>query len=333
MICFFLVFPDGHLLSARWGLVASIAIIAGVMGVTLMAFMPGPLIGFRAIDNPMGFGVASTYPPPTAAFRIGILMAFALAALSLVVRYRRAEPVERLQLRWVAFAGIIAAALSPLGFLDLEAGQALFIVALCGLPVAAGVAILRYHLYDIDLIINRTIVYVLLTAVLAGVYTASVALMQRLFVAVTGERSDAVFVLTTLVVVAVFTPAKNGLQSFVDRRFKEIGDPTAPLAAFVDRLQGGIWRLDPDLVVQRMLAVSVDSLAASGGTVDLGDRRVAQVGADDVPPVLTVSAGTEANRVSLTVGPRTAGAPYEARDRAALDDAVGAVADALDGQA
>jgi hypothetical protein len=332
MICFFLVFPDGHLVSARWGVVASIAIIAGVMGVTLMAFMPGPLTGFRAIDNPMGFGVASTYPPPTAAFRIGILTAFALAALSLVVRYRRAEPVERLQLRWVAFAGIIAAILSPLGFLDLEAGQALFILALCGLPIAAGVAILRYHLYDIDLIINRTIVYVSLTAVLAGVYTASVALMQRLFVAVTGERSDAVFVLTTLVVVAVFTPAKNGLQSFVDRRFKEIGDPTAPLAAFVDRLQGGIWRLEPDLVLKQLLAVAVESLGASGGTADLGERRGARAGADEVPPVLTVSAGAEASRVSLAVGPRTAGAPYEARDRAALDAAVGAVVDALDGQ-
>ena len=328
MICFFLVFPDGHLLSARWGVVASIAIIAGVMGVTLMAFMPGPLTGFRAIDNPMGFGVASTYPPPTAAFRIGILTAFALATLSLVVRYRRAGPVERLQLRWVAFAAAVAAILSPLGFTDLEAGQALFILALCGLPIAAGVAILRYHLYDIDLIINRTIVYVLLTAVLAGVYTASVALMQRLFVAVTGERSDAVFVITTLIVVIVFTPAKNALQSVVDRRFKEVRDPTAPLAAFVDRLQGGIWRLEPELVLKRLLAVTVESLAASGGAIDLGDRRVARVGAIE-EATLTVSAGAGSRRVSLAVAPRTEGAPYEDRDRVALDAAVNAVAEAL----
>jgi hypothetical protein len=331
MICFFLVFPDGHLLSARWGVVASIAIIAGVMGVTLMAFMPGPLIGFRAIDNPMGFGDASTYPPPTAAYRIGILTAFALAALSLVVRYRRGGPVERLQLRWVAFAAIVAAILSPLGFTDLEAGQALFIVALCGLPIAAAVAILRYHLYDIDTIINRTIVYVALTAILAGIYTASVALMQRVFVVVTGERSDAVFVVTTLIVVIVFTPAKNALQSVVDRHFKEVRDPTAPLAAFVDQLREGIWRLEPDLALHRLLAVAIDSLAASGGAVELGGRSVARTGSPVEGAGLEVAAGTGSGRIALAVGPRSAGAPYEARDRAALDAAVGAVADALKG--
>jgi hypothetical protein len=329
LIVFFLVFPDGRLVSPRWGTVVSLAIIAGVFGIVLMAFMPGPLTDFRQVGNPIGFGEISGYAPPTAAFRVGIIVAFALAASSLVVRYRHAGSVERLQLRWVAFAATIAAVLSPLGFMDLEWAQALFILALCGLPVAAGVAILRYHLYDIDLLINRTIVYVSLTAVLAGVYTASVALMQRLFVAVTGERSDAVFVLTTLVVVVVFTPVKNGLQTIVDRRFKEVRDPTAPLAAFVDRLHDGIWQLDADLVLKRLLAVAVDSLAASEGAVDLAGRRVARLGADDPAPVLTAEAGAEPSRVSLVIGARVAGAPYEERDRIALDGAVHAVAEAL----
>jgi len=329
MIAVFLVFPDGRLVAPRWGVVASLAVIAGIAGIVLMAFLPGPLTDFRRLVNPLGFGVAPQYALPIAASRAGMIGAFALAAASLVVRYRRSGPVERLQLRWVAFAATIAAILAPLGFVDLEWTQALFILALCGLPVAAGVAILRYHLYDIDLLINRTIVYVSLTAVLAGLYTASVALMQRLFVAVTGERSDAVFVLTTLVVVVVFTPVKNGLQQIVDRRFKEVGDPTAPLGAFVDRLQDGIWRLEPELVLKRLLAVAVDSLAATGGTIELDGRTVAQVGAVDPPPALTVASGRGPARVSLAVGPRTAGAPYEDRDRVALTAAVSAVAEAL----
>ncbi len=268
-----------------------------------------------------------------AAFRVGILAAFLLAAWSLVIRYRSAGPVERLQLRWVAFAATIAAVLAPLGFIEQEGTQAIFILALCGLPVAAGVAILRYHLFEIDLLINRTLVYVTLTAILAGIYTASVTLMQRLFIALTGERSDAVFVLTTLVVVVVFTPVKNALQSVVDRRFKEIRDPTAPLGAFVARLQDGLWRLEPDLVLKRLLAVSVDSLAASGGVVALDGRTIDRIGGDDITEALSATAAAGTVRVTVAVGARQGAAPYQARDQAALDAAVAAVADALAAQA
>ena len=333
LIIFFLIFPDGHLISPRWRAVLTLAVIAGAIGVLAAAFMPGPLTDFKRVSNPIGFGSAAQYGPAVAAFRVGLLVAFLLAAWSLVIRYRSAGPVERLQLRWVAFAATIAAVLAPLGFIEQEATQALFILALCGLPIAAGVAILRYHLFEIDLLINRTLVYVTLTAILAGIYTATVTLMQRLFIALTGERSDAVFVLTTLVVVVVFTPVKNALQSIVDRRFKEIRDPTAPLAAFVTRLQEGLWRLDPDLVARRLLAVSVDSLAASGGVVALDGRTIDRMGDDDLTEALSSTAAAGTIQVAVAVGPRQAGAPYEARDRTALDAAVAAVADALAAQA
>lgn len=333
MIVFFLIFPDGHLLSPRWRAVLALAIIAGAIGVLASAFMPGPLTDFKRVSNPVGFASAAQYGPAVAAFRAGILVAFLLAAWSLVVRYRRAGPVERLQLRWVAFAATIAAVLAPLGFIEQEGPQALFILALCGLPIAAGVAILRYHLFEIDLLINRTLVYVTLTAILAGIYTATVTLMQRLFIALTGERSDAVFVLTTLVVVVVFTPVKNALQSIVDRRFKEIRDPTAPLGAFVARLQDGLWRLDPDLVVKRLLALSVDSLAASGGVVALDGRTIDRIGGDDIPDALSATAAAGSVQVTVAVGPRQAAAPYEDRDQTALDAAVAAVAEALASQA
>src|SRR5438045_6240353 len=104
------------------------------------------------------------------------------------------------------------------------ASQILALIAVTALPTAAGIAILRYRLYEIDIIINRTVVYVSLTAVLAGVYTAAVALFQRAFVAVTGQGSDIAIVMTLFVLATVFTPIKNTLQSNADRYLK----PVAP---------------------------------------------------------------------------------------------------------
>ena len=281
MICFFLVFPDGHLLSPRWGRSSrspSSPVPRRGRGLharpadRLQARQQPHRLRERSAIRSGDGGLPGRHPGglpagrlvaghPLSARRAGRAAAAALGRLRGHHRSRPRAPRLPRQ----------------------EGPQALFILALCGLPIAAGVAILRYHLFDIDLIINRTLVYVTLTAILAGIYTASVTLMQRRFIAVTGERSDAVFVLTTLVVVVVFTPVKNALQSIVDRRFKEVRDPTAPLAAFVARLQDGLWRLDPDLVVKRLLAVSVDSLAASGGVVALDGRTIERIGETTSP--------------------------------------------------
>jgi len=94
------------------------------------------------------------------------------------------------------------------------------LVAGCFLPIAAAVAVLRHRLYDIDLILRRAFVYIPLTALLGGLYAAGVALFQRIFVAATGDTSDAAIVFATLVLAGMFTPARNWLQTFVDRRFK-----------------------------------------------------------------------------------------------------------------
>jgi hypothetical protein len=110
---------------------------------------------------------------------------------------------------------------------DYATGHTLLAVALasgCLLPIAAAVAILHHRLYDIDLILNRAFVYIPLTAILAGLYAAGVALFQRLFVAITGDKSDGAIVITTLVLAGMFTPVRNGLQAFVDRHFKPKGD-------------------------------------------------------------------------------------------------------------
>jgi len=101
---------------------------------------------------------------------------------------------------------------------------------------AVGIAILRYHLYEIDLIINRTIVYALLTAVLAGVYSAAVAFFQRLFLAMTGENSDLAIVMTLFVLATVFTPVKNTLQGAVDRRIRPASRPASAHSTSIDDL-------------------------------------------------------------------------------------------------
>src|SRR5207248_2881004 len=98
--------------------------------------------------------------------------------------------------------------------------------------VGIGVGILRHRLYDIDVIIRRTLIYVPLTGVVAGLYAGSVALLQKLFVAFTGEKSDAAIVITTLLLAATFTPIKNSLQALVDKRFKEAPDSMKKLKAF-----------------------------------------------------------------------------------------------------
>ena len=155
-----------------------------------------------------------------------------VCAISIVARYRHSADVERAQMRWIALAVVLLAG-AGLPFiivrywLDLpySSGSVLMSLALiagCFLPIAAAVAILRHRLYDIDLILNRALVYIPLSAILAGMYTAGVALFQRLFTAVTGDKSDGAVVMATLVLAALFTPIKNWLQSFVDRRFKPV---------------------------------------------------------------------------------------------------------------
>jgi hypothetical protein len=108
-------------------------------------------------------------------------------------------------------------------------------------PICLTIAILRYRLYEIDVIINRALVYGCLTAILAGLYSASISLFQKVFIALTGEQSDAAIVLTTLILASAFTPLRTRLQNAVDRRFKDVHDPARRLQALADEIRQGIW--------------------------------------------------------------------------------------------
>ena len=215
-----LLFPDGQLPSRRWRLVAWLLLLGSALLVGVLATVPGRLTNFPQVDNPFGVpGLAGLRGPLFGLAAFAFITGVMGAAASIVVRFRRSTGDVRLQLKWYAFAAALAGAAILPGFYAGKAGQILFIAAGAFIPVAAGIAILRYRLYEIDGIINRTIVVGALSAILAGVYTASITLSQRAFVALTGERSDAAIVLTTLIVVSLVTPVKTRLQTVVDRRF------------------------------------------------------------------------------------------------------------------
>jgi len=203
-----LLFPTGRLPSQRWKPVAWIVLAAGATGVTF-----GP---FLSEDNGLIVAVV-----------IVLIIASVLSALSLVVRYGRASGVERQQLKWFAVAAVLLCADPVADLLGLDSlfGHALLwtlldTVTLTGLYVAIGIAILRYRLYDIDIVINRTLVYGSLTALLVLVYLGGVATTQAIFRTLTGQerQPQLAVVVSTLAIAALFNPLRQRIQSFIDRR-------------------------------------------------------------------------------------------------------------------
>jgi len=232
-----LLFPTGRLPSRRWRWFAWLSAAVTLIAATLAAISPdaaldtlGPsdtgLIPFPNLPNPLGVEELPNLNRPVQA----LVLTFALVAtVSLVVvRLRRARGVERLQIKWLIYAGVIGSGgtilrtyFSPLigepwgqwvGYLVVAVG-------LLGTPIAMGIAILRYRLYEIDLIINRTLVYGSLTAMLALVYFGSVTALQSLFSLLTGQGNTLAIVVSTLAIAALFNPLRRRIQSFIDRRF------------------------------------------------------------------------------------------------------------------
>jgi hypothetical protein len=175
-----------------------------------------------------------------------LLLVAAVSTLGL--RLLRTRGIERQQIKWPAFIAVMAAGGSLLydtaiseaiGSRWLEwAGNVILMAALIGFPISIGIAIVRYRLYEIDTLINRTLVYALLTAILAAVYFGDVVLFQRLFVALTGEKSTLAVVASTLLIAALFNPLRRRIQSFIDRRFyRKKYDAAKTLEAFSAKLR------------------------------------------------------------------------------------------------
>ena len=217
-----LYFPNGRLLSRHWRWVVWLAVVLCVLAAVNTALLKKEADVNTSIANPLAIEV------PASAFSLfetmleGLLTAVAVvSAMSLVVRFLRSRGVERQQMKWLAYAAALMPVLIILGYLtpfvDLVT-ELVFAV----IPVAVSVAVLRYRLYDIDVIINHTLVYGSLTALLALVYFGGVAMTQTVFGALTTGREDLpqlAIVVSTLVIAALFNPLRRRIQSFIDRRF------------------------------------------------------------------------------------------------------------------
>jgi hypothetical protein len=253
-----LLFPTGRLLSPRWRPVAWLAGLATAVLTALASVVPDLSLGTvpdRVVANPIGIAaVGSFQQSPVAAALIVLLVALAAAAFgSLVVRLRRSRGEERQQLKWFTYA----AALVPLSVvgdaLPAPVGDLANALPIVFLPIAAGIAILRHRLYDIDRLINRTLVYGLLTAGLAGVYAGLVLLLGQAFGGVGRGTPSWAVAGATLAVAALFQPARRRIQAVVDRRFnRRKYNAAKTIEAYSVRLRD---QVDLDSLNSELLAV------------------------------------------------------------------------------
>jgi hypothetical protein len=228
-----LLFPNGRLPSSRWRPFAWVSVAVISVGV-IWSSVISPDVRFDAPPSPI---------------QLLVLLLGLVAAASVVVGRRGARGVERQQIKWLLYAGPIwfvgsALKIAVFFFMLVEGSWGLWVsyllVAVGGLggPIAIGIAILRYRLYEIDILINRTLVYGSLTALLALVYFGGIVLLQRVFVVLTGEKSTLAVVASTLVIAALFNPLRRRVQAFVDRRFyRRKYDARKTLEAFSARLR------------------------------------------------------------------------------------------------
>jgi hypothetical protein len=223
----FLLFPDGRPLSPRWRSVLWITGLVIAAEIVVNAFNPGPISGLEGIRNPLGikgYGSGLELAGELLSYAIDVLVL--VSVVSVFLRLRHARGTTRRQIEWLVYAAALLGIVVIVGLVgDLFFGGfgwwlfLVVILAFLGLPISVGVAVLRYHLYDIDIIINRTIVYGSLTAMLVLVYVGCVVGLQYVLRALSGEESQLAIVASTLLVAALFNPFRRRVQSVVDRRF------------------------------------------------------------------------------------------------------------------
>jgi hypothetical protein len=256
-----LLFPDGHLLSRRWRGVAWCA-AAGMAGTFVgSGLQPGQIPDFPEIRNP----IAVDHPLVDlleGLSALALLIGIVGSSISLIVRFRRSRGEQRQQMKWLALAGALVAVTIPIAILVYDvigetAANAWIMLSVLGLPAATGVAILRYRLYDIDVVINRTLVYGALTATLALAYLGGVLLLELALRPLT-ESSNLAIAGSTLAVAALFRPARGRIQGAVDRRFyRRKYDAARTLERFGTRLRDEV---DLDALGSELRAVVADTM-------------------------------------------------------------------------
>jgi hypothetical protein len=266
-----LLFPDGRLPSPRWRWVAWLAAVANALTVIGIAVVPGRIEDTN-VENP--FGLEAVPDVLGAVAGVALLVAVAASIASLFVRFRRARSVERQQLKWLTYASALVGVMLAASLVIEQVGggsaadlsNLIVTIALAFVPVAMAIAILRHRLYDIDVVINRTLVYGALTATLGAAY-----LTLALLLGLTVGRSDVSVAVSTLAVAALFGPARRRIQAAVDRRFyRRRYDAARTLEAFSGRLRDEI---DLDALRAEVAAVVGETVQPAHVSVWLRESR------------------------------------------------------------
>jgi hypothetical protein len=214
-----LLFPTGTLLSPRWRWVAAAALLITACAMAMLAVGTPIEVPGGQVANPIGLIPFERVERYLAVLFIPFLITLVLAVLSLALRFHRAAGIERQQIKWLLYVAALfltAQLATSFGVI----GEQFTSLAALGFPIAIGIAVLRYRLYDIDVVIRKTLLYSALTALLALVYFGSVILLQGLFSRLAGvQQSTLAVVISTLVIAALFTPLRRRIQDAIDRRF------------------------------------------------------------------------------------------------------------------
>ena len=268
-----LLFPDGRLVSTRWWLAGGAAILDALLTSTFMAFRPGPLQLAAYANNPftpLPWSLVETLGTISVWLSLPVISS---TTWSLVLRFRRSTGIERAQIKWLALSAVPlgVAAFASYALPD-KLGQVVFVFLLLSIPVSVGIAVLRYHLYDIDLLINRTLVYGATSAAIALMFFAGIVVLQTVFRPFT-SGSELATAASTLVSFALFQPIRRRVQSAVDRRFdRSRYDAARTLDAFADRLRDEV---DLDAVRADLISVTYQTLRPAHASVWLRSDRQA----------------------------------------------------------
>lgn len=348
-----LIFPNGRLLSPRW-----FPAVVSCIGLIVVAFVVSStasqyLIGSHLLPNPfpwrLGFTLGNASQPAVVPIAlVGFGAQFLIAAAALAYRWRRSDALVRAQLKWFLYGisvlvvavliglipGILALpppATGPEAIANSLLNQ-LQALAFGFVVIAVGIAVFRYRLYDIDLIINRTLVYVSLTAILAGVYAGAVALSQRAFVAVTGQKSDTAVVLTAFAVGALFSPLRDALQRIVNRRVIS-GNPNATLDDMTETVDSVIAVLQGETMALRVVRAAVKGYGAEFGALYLEEhgveRMIHREGTTQGSAAIEVPIEAEDRRLGRLVLGKRGASGYSRRDYETLRRSADAIARAL----
>ena len=265
----FLYFPTGRPISTRWGRLTLLITFGTVLSLVVNSLSPETQLFFPSIANPLS--VSDAVWRILNPFRLlGISMSFfavLAAGFSLLLRMRNARGDERQQLKWFIYAAIFLPISIPFLFLGSEnrltgivllIGNGLLLIGFGGVAIATAFAIFKYRLYDIDILINRTQVYAVLTGTLILIYTLSVVFLQNLIRSLTGQESPIAIVASTLLISVLFQPLRSRVQAFIDRRFyRHKYDAARTLARFGSTIRDEV---DSEALTSKLLDVVVESL-------------------------------------------------------------------------